>query len=1654
MSASLSAERDRLQQQVEELEQSLSVTHAELDLLSSESGEESEGNDSEEEGEQSAAGLLAQRNKIQEEIQNLENFLGGQSPILVSDDDDGSSSEESEVGLPPTADSCLQLNLVYQQVLQETLDQLETLLAQNQRQQRDVVTQLAGSTKEAPKEQSSSSSCDHHRMFLGSFFKPYFKDKLTGLGPPANQETKEKASRLTGCLEGKNLKLKRWESWQKTLLIHSVARDSLRRLIQPKLSKMDYLSQKMSSAVEADRQPLRQQIDNVEREIDMLRKKKEDELIGERFDEHDWQKISNVDFEGTRDAEDIERFWQNFLHPSINKSRWTQEEVQLLKEVSETHGERDWETIASDLESGRTAFLCLQTFQRFVSGSLRHSSWTPAEDFLLKELVEKMRIGNFIPYTQMSYFIEGRDTAQLIYRWTQVLDPSLRKGPWTKEEDEMLLKAVSYYGEKEWWKIRLEVPGRTDGACRDRYLDCLKTDIKRGPFEILEQRLLLQLVEKHGVGHWAKIAAEIPHRFDAQCMREWRRLSSSFRSKRSRGKKSPGGKEGTKKRIRKKRKVVKKVKSEDEEEEEEEDEDKVVYMESDGEAKTVEEVRSEEVVKEEEYIVPPMGEWIPAERVSPGFMVFQPVEFPPTGDTNNVKARSTIIGLFGRSVIIGPRPKGQSSNNRHSNRTMMMVSADQLRIYLAHQAEKFNHLKLGPPRKTEVDKKNNINRVTELGLGYQLQAAVIPWIGNALIPSDTRVRMADVLREQGEKRQLTSTSVFLLFLQTMNVDTVGCKEVIEQRRICVMQSVPAPENSALKPKLKSKVGSFQQRKIIKELRELDLQHKLILEQLYALQQQKQQQPMQQQVVVLQQATSPNTPGILFKMPPNMHPQMSFPQGVYISQSVPTQPTVFSCTSPPALQRMNNTPLTVVTIPSNASLGQQARPLPPSLNAKASSSPSSSKRTPAKGRRSKKEKVEEAVVSSPNVMDIKKEGGGLGGASTGVDTEDDSKTTISGRLRKPSQKAKALQGATLEKAELKKKAAPSRRRKPKTKDTSSPPEGVGTVPVQLVLQTSPSSLTDPNTAQRTESLKVFPVPVDQACSNGSVSSTQNVHVASLLPIPTNQHTASSAALPPSDHTYISLHPPPNSGKQSVKSKSPSRSKKSGPAPKKTPKAAPSKKRKGASKDDEQNVTSSQDEQSASRTGDAEGVKSDAATGEVRAVKVEGETGTGVQQEGKRVRKPSQKAKAFQESNQAEDESTKKRTPSSTPPKKRPRQSRRKQDKVVPKQQVAPVPGLCLSPSQPVWVMTPGGPVQLAETPPQGLRLAIAPGTPSPASRRRTTKSKQAAPPLRSLAPRPPSMSNPVTLLPLPPSPARPLPPTFILQPVSNPAFSQPSPCPTQPPSIPVSPAEKAAPPSLRKETLQFDPSLMFLESRVEVQVWLSGQGGVVVPGAGATLPYLPPFVSNLSTLSELLRAKKSLTKLSLQLLSQASESQPEPPKTSSKPDGITKETSGQPSELPDSTSDLEPTADKPAAPPLSSEPKEKEEKEENEEEHVAALRHLVAERFADNSAYQLLKARFLSCFTVPALLASLQPITVKKVATLSEEEEEEEEMEGEEKKTEEEEEKIGKIKESGRGRRHKTSLLECGGAGAPANHFSGMDTRASKQTGQEQAETVQ
>ncbi len=51
-------------------------------------------------------------------------------------------------------------------------------------------------------------------------------------------------------------------------------------------------------------------------------------------------------------------------------------------------------------QTNRTAFMCFQTYQRYISKTFRRKEWTEEENEILRKLVEKMKIGNFIPYIQ------------------------------------------------------------------------------------------------------------------------------------------------------------------------------------------------------------------------------------------------------------------------------------------------------------------------------------------------------------------------------------------------------------------------------------------------------------------------------------------------------------------------------------------------------------------------------------------------------------------------------------------------------------------------------------------------------------------------------------------------------------------------------------------------------------------------------------------------------------------------------------------------------------------------------------------------------------------------------------------------------------------------------------------------------------------------------------------------------------------------------------------------------------------------------------------------------------------------------------------------------------------------------------------------------
>ncbi|XP_059405248.1 snRNA-activating protein complex subunit 4 [Carassius carassius] len=823
----LLAKRDKIQREILALESTLGADSSIIDLLSSDSssdGDESEDSGPEVEGVE-RDDLEAERLRIQREIEELENTLGANAvlaDVLDESEHDADSSDEDseddELDLPQNLESCLQMNLVYQEVLKEKLAGLEKLLNDNQQQQKEIEAQVSGPSTSS----SSVPGIPPQKQFLGYFMKPYFKDKLTGLGPPANEETKARMSHGTRHID--DLKIKRWDGWQKTLLTDTVAKDTMKRMLQPKLSKLDYLSAKMSRADDEGKEELKKQIDLIEKEIAEISTLRDDQLLGNRHDDHDWEKISNIDFEGLREAEDLKRFWQNYLHPSINKSVWKQDEIDKLKRIVEEYNCCHWDKIAEALGTNRTAFMCFQTYQRYISKAFRKKEWTKEEDEILRKLVEKMKIGNFIPYIQMSFFMEGRDGSQLAYRWTSVLDPSIKKGPWSKEEDQLLRNAVAKYGTKEWGKIRLEVPGRTDGACRDRYLDCLQENVKKGPWSEEEVELLKEKVAKYGVGKWTKIASEIPNRIDCQCLSKWKLLTQARKSKelRSKGIKRQR-RPTTVPRKRKRQKALKTIKKEMLSSSE--DEKQVKYMDSDVESDApLVKVRE---IPQKDYIQPDMKEWIPVNAIT-GVRSLETLRtvwvHPPSDEEELEKStlesgsgrirsknskcakvmvclvRNTILNHFGNveRSYVGLQPTVLQSQTE-DEKAMLKLSMSDIKHFL-----QWKGASVKMKSQKNIKKRRSVQDVSSLN--NDLFKAITPWIGNVILPAPVNENTfceGDIVGMKAEDIALPKTSVFSFFLKAFQIDIKGCRNVIEIQQIInikkpIAQSKPRTVSAILK----------------------------------------------------------------------------------------------------------------------------------------------------------------------------------------------------------------------------------------------------------------------------------------------------------------------------------------------------------------------------------------------------------------------------------------------------------------------------------------------------------------------------------------------------------------------------------------------------------------------------------------------------------------------------------------------------------------------------------------------------------------------------------------------------------------------------------------------------------------------------------------
>lgn len=141
--------------------------------------------------------------------------------------------------------------------------------------------------------------------------------------------------------------------------------------------------------------------------------------------------------------------------------------------------------------------------------------WTSNEDDMLRVVVMEHNEKNWknIAKALNSAYGGGRNDVQCLHRWQKVLQPGLKKGPWTQHEDDTITRLVSELGANKWSLIAKQLPGRIGKQCRERWFNHLNPEINKDPWTEEEEEVLRQAHAKFG-NKWALIAKYLTGRTD------------------------------------------------------------------------------------------------------------------------------------------------------------------------------------------------------------------------------------------------------------------------------------------------------------------------------------------------------------------------------------------------------------------------------------------------------------------------------------------------------------------------------------------------------------------------------------------------------------------------------------------------------------------------------------------------------------------------------------------------------------------------------------------------------------------------------------------------------------------------------------------------------------------------------------------------------------------------------------------------------------------------------------------------------------------------------------------------------------------------------------------------------------------------------------
>ncbi|KAL5731530.1 hypothetical protein ACHQM5_004251 [Ranunculus cassubicifolius] len=126
---------------------------------------------------------------------------------------------------------------------------------------------------------------------------------------------------------------------------------------------------------------------------------------------------------------------------------------------------------------GRVRAPCCEDHPRLKKGP-----WKIAEDLKLRAYVQKNGHGNWRALPKKAGLLRCGKSCRL--RWINYLNPDIKRGHFTQEEEDAIIKLHKSFGNK-WAKITSYLPGRTDNEIKNIWNTYIKRRLEEGESSIL-----------------------------------------------------------------------------------------------------------------------------------------------------------------------------------------------------------------------------------------------------------------------------------------------------------------------------------------------------------------------------------------------------------------------------------------------------------------------------------------------------------------------------------------------------------------------------------------------------------------------------------------------------------------------------------------------------------------------------------------------------------------------------------------------------------------------------------------------------------------------------------------------------------------------------------------------------------------------------------------------------------------------------------------------------------------------------------------------------------------------------------------------------------------------------------------------------------------